>query len=236
MSNDDPAAEASDWPEADFARAASLAMIGLATKLSSPALLHALKGHLHNIALLAELLQQETASARELEALRASANKRVTTIRSEVDAMHRHLRLLESLSGWHEACNEAYCEVLSGLAEVLQAVCVEAARRQVQVRLDVMPEPTLIVCPPSAFQQVILACTIYTIQRSRRGESVVIAGEERNGVTYFDFLGGELDEANVEDDIAHALDLDLLATLVGMAGARFIGEPSMRVAFRTAPH
>ena len=236
MSSSGPARDAGNWPDGDFSRAASLAMTGLATKLSSPALLHALKGHLHNLALLAELQQQETASARELESLRATANKRVTTIRAEVDAMHRHLRLLESLASWQDARNETFCEVHSGLAEVLQAVRVEAARKQVQVRLDVMPEPTLVVCPPSAFQQVILTCTIYTIQRSRRGESVVIAGEESNGVTFFDFLGGELADAELEDDISHALDLDLLATLVNMAGARFIAQPTMRVAFRTASH
>jgi signal transduction histidine kinase len=229
-------ADTANWPEPDFSRAASLAMMGLATKLSTPALLHALKGHLHNLALLTELLQQETASARDIEALRASADKRATTLRHEIDAMHRYLRLLESLAGWQDLHHEAFCEVHSGLAEVLQAVRVEAARRQVQVRLDVMPEPTLIVCPPSAFQQVILTCTIYTIQRSRRGEVVVIASEEANGVTFFDFLGGELADAEVDDDIAHALDLDLLATLANMAGARFIAEPTMRVAFRTASH
>ena len=228
-------ADTADWPEPDFSRAASLAMIGLATKLSSPALLHALKGHLHNLALLTELLQQETASARDLASLRASADKRATTLRHEIDALNRHLRLLESLAGWQDTRHESFCEVHSGLAEVLQAVRVEAARRQVQVRLDVMPEPTLIVCPPSAFQQVILTCTIYTIQRSRSGEAVVIAGEESNGVTFFDFLGGELADA-AADDIAHALDLDLLATLASMAGARFIAEPTMRVAFRTASH
>jgi hypothetical protein len=220
--------------ETELSRAAGLAMTGLATKLSSPALLHALKGHLHNLALLTELLQQEAATARDPEVLRAAAHKRSTTIRAEIEAMHRHLRLLESLAGWEDLRNESFCEVHSGLAEVLQAVRVEAARRQVQVRLEVMPEPTLIVCAPGAFQQVILTCTIYTIQRARRGESVVIAGEESNGVTLFDFLGGEL--AEPDDAISTALDLDLLATLVAMAGARFTPAPTMRVAFRTAQH
>lgn len=222
------------WSETDCSRAAGLAMTGLATKLSSPALLHTLKGHLHNLALLAELLQQETATSRDPEVLRAAAHKRAITLRAEIDAMNRNLRLLESLAGWEDLRNEPFCEVHSGLAEVLQAVRVEAARRQVQVRLDVMPEPTLILCPPSAFQQVVLTCTIYTIQRCRRGESVVIVGEQANDVTVFDFLGGELNEG--ENEIEHALDLDLLATLVGMAGARFVPTPTMRVAFRTAQH
>jgi hypothetical protein len=222
------------WAETDFSRAAGLAMTGLTAKLSSPALLHAIKGHLHNLALLTELLQQETGGTRDAEALRMAAHKRATSIRAEIEGMNRHLRLLENLTAWEDLRNETFCEVHSGLAEVLQTVRVEAARRQVQVRLDVMPEPTLIVCPPSAFQQVILTCTIYTIQRCRRGESVVIAGEESNGVTIFDFLGGEL--AEPEDEIETALDLDLLATLVGMAGARFVALPSMRVAFRTASH
>jgi hypothetical protein len=226
--------EAADWPEADCSRAAGLAMTGLATRLSSPALLHALKGHLHNLALLTELLQKETASARDTDALRASANKRATTIRAEIEAMHRQLRLLESLGGWQDLRNEAFCDVHAGLAEVLQAVRAEAARRLVKVRLEIMPEPTLIVCQPAAFQQVILTCTIYTIQRSRQGEAVVIANEESNGVTIFDFLSGELAEGS--DEIDHALDLDLLATLAGMAGARFVAQPTMRVAFRTASH
>jgi hypothetical protein len=229
-----PPFEAADWPEGDFSRAAGLAMTGLATKLSSPALLHALKGHLHNLALLTELLQKESASARDTDTLRASATKRATTIRAEIEAMHRQLRLLESFAGWQDLHNEAFCDVHAGLAEVLQAVRVEAARRRVKVRLEVMPEPTLIVCQPAAFQQVILTCAIYTIQRCRHDESVVIAGEESNGVTVFDFLSGELAEGS--DEIDHALDLDLLATLSGMAGARFIAHPTMRVAFRTASH
>ena len=222
------------WSELETSRAAGLAMTGLATKLSTPALLHALKGHLHNLALLTELLQHETGSARDPEVMRAAAHRRSTTIRAEIEAMHRHLRLLESLAGWQDLPHESFCEVHSALAEVLQAVRVEAARRQVQVRLDVMPAPTLIVCPPGAFQQVILTCTIYTIQRCRRLEAVVIAAEESNGVTMFDFLAGERDEP--EDAITTALDLDLLATLVSMAGGKFIASPSMRVAFRTARH
>jgi len=226
--------EAADWPEVDCSRAAGLAMTGLATKLSSPALMHALKGHLHNLALLTELLQKEIAGARNADTLHAAANKRAKTIRAEIEAMHRHLRLMESLAGWEDLPNEAFCDVHSGLAEVLQAVRVEAARRQVNVRLEVMPEPTLIICKPSAFQQVILTCTIYTIQRCRHGESVVIAGEEGNGVTIFDFLSGEL--ADASDEIDHALDLDLLATLARTAGARFVAQPTMRVAFRTASH
>jgi hypothetical protein len=226
--------EAADWPEADCSRAAGLAMTGLATRLSSPALLHALKGHLHNLALVTELLQKETATAGDMDALRASANKRAMTIRAEIEAMHRQLRLLEGLVGWQELRSEPFCDVHAGLAEVLQAVQVEAVRRQVKVRLEIMPEPTLIVCQPSAFQQVILTCTIYTIQRCRPGEAVVIADEDSRGVTIFDFLSGELNENS--DEIDHALDLDLLATLAGMAGARFIAQPTMRVAFRTASH
>jgi signal transduction histidine kinase len=226
--------EAADWPEADCSRAAGLAMTGLATKLSSPALMHALKGHLHNLALLTELLQQETASARNSDTLRACANKRAKAIRGEIEAINRQLRLLESVAVWEDRAGESFCDVHSGLAEVLQSVQVAAARRRVKVRLEVMPEPTLIVCQPSAFQQVILICTIYTIQRSREGESVVIAAEESNGVTIFDFLSGEL--ADASDEIDHALDLDLLATLAGMAGARFVAQPTMRVAFRTASH
>lgn len=229
-----PTKDRTAWSETDCSRAAGLAMTGLATKLSSPALLHTLKGHLHNLAMLTELLQQEAGSAREVDVLRAAANRRATSLRAEIDAMNRNLRLLESLAGWQELNDEHFCEVHTNLAEVLQAVRVAAARRQVQVRVDVMPEPTLIVCTPSAFQQVVLTCTIYTIQRCRRGEAVVIAGEQQQGTTVFDFLGGEL--AEPEDEIDYALDLDLLATLAGMAGARFVPAPTMRVAFRTAAH
>lgn len=234
MSHDVPTGDRTSWSETDCTRAAGLAMTGLVTMLSSPALLHTLKGHLHNLAMLTELLQQEASGAREVDVLRASANRRATTLRAEIDAMNRNLRLLESLAGWQDLHDEPFCEVHTNLAEVLQAVRVEAARRQVQVRLDVMSEPTLIVCTPSAFQQVVLTCTIYTIQRCRRGESVVIAGEQQQGVTMFDFLGGELKEPGDEIDVA--LDLDLLATLANTAGARFVPAPTMRVAFRTASH
>ena len=222
-----------DPPAQEFARAAGLATTGLATKLVSPALMHTLNGHLHNLMLLSELLQKEAATTRDPEVVRASALKRARTIRAEVESMHRHLRLMERLAQW-DGAGEGFCDLHAGLAEVLQSVRVEAARRQVHVRVDVMPEPTLVVCPPSAFQQVILTCTIYTIQRSRDGESVVIAAQESNGLTMIDFLAGELDEAISEVD--HALDLDLLATLASMAGAHFVARPTMRVVFRTASH
>lgn len=234
MKSRKPLSDTADWPEADFSRAASLAMTGLLTQLSTPALLHALKGHLHNLTMLTMLLQQDSAHARDIDALRATASRRANTVHAEIEAMNRHLRLLESLASWQQPQHQTFCEVHAELAEVLQTVRVEAARRQIQVRLDVMPEPTPIMCMPAAFQQVILTCTIYTIQRCRRGESVVIAAEESNGLTIFDFLGGEL--AAPDNDIEHALDLDLLTTLVTMAGARLIPEPSMRVAFRTASH
>lgn len=234
MSTELPPKDRTAWSETDCSRAAGLAMTGLATKLSSPALLHTLKGHLHDLAMLTELLQQEAGSGRELEVLRSAVHRRSTTLRAEIDAMNRNLRLLESLAGWQELHDAPFCEVHTNLAEVLQTVRVEAARRQVQVRLDVMSEPTLIVCSPSAFQQVVLTCTIYTIQRCRQGEAVVIAGETQSGATMFDFLAGEL--VGPRDEIDFALDLDLLATLVGMAGARFVPSPTMRVAFRTASH
>ena len=225
---------AGDWPEGDCSRAESLATIGFVTRLSSPALMHALKGHLHNLALVAELLQKETASPRDADTLRAAASKRARTLRTEIEAMHRHVRLLESLAGWDDLPSDAFCDVHAGLAEVLETVRVAAARRSVKVRLEVTPEPTLILCKPSAFQQVILACTVYAIQRCRQGESVVIAGDDSGGVTIFDFLSGELAEAT--DEIDRALDLDLLGTLAAMAGARFVAQPTMRVAFRTATH
>lgn len=223
-----------DVLEQDCSRAAGLATTGFAMKLASPALMHTLKGHLHNLRLLSELLLKEATTTRDPDAARASTAKRARTIRSEVEAIHRHLILMERLAGRDDGPREGFCDVHSGLAEVLQAVRVEAVRRSVDVRLDVMPEPMLIVCPPSAFQQLILTCTIHTIQRSRDGESIVIGAHESNGVTRFDFLCGELDETTSEID--HALDLDLLATLAGMAGAHFVAQPTMRVAFRTASH
>ena len=225
---------AGDWPEVDCSRAESLATIGFVAKLSWPALMHTLKGHLHNLALVAELLQKETESARDAETLRTAASKRARTLRTEIDAMHRHLRLLESLAGWDDQPAEAFCDVHAGLAEVLEAVRVAAARRMVKVRVEVTPEPKLILCKPSSFQQVILACTVYTIGRCRQGESVVIAGDESGGVTILDFRSGELAEAG--DEIDRSLDLDLLGTLAAMAGARFVAQPTMRVAFRTATH
>lgn len=230
MRSDDDAARL----EGECSRAAGLATTGLATKLSSPALLHTLKGHLNNLAVLTEVLQREVAVTRDVGTLRAHADRRARLLRAEIDAMNRNLRLLESLADWEEVGRQHFCEVHANLAEVIEAVRVAAARRHVQVRLDVMPEPMLIACTPSAFQQVLLTCTIYAIQRCRRGESVVIAGEQQQEATVFDFLAGELAEA--DDDIDHALDLDLLATLAGMAGARFMPGPAMRVAFRTAAH
>jgi len=229
-----PPDERAGWSEIDCSRAAGLAMTGLATRLATPALLHTLQGHLQNLAMLTELLQQEAGTARDLDALSASAGRRAASLRAEIDAMNRNLRLLRSLAGWEERQREPFCEVHTNLAEVLEAVRVEAARRRVDVRLDVGPEPALIVCTPAAFQQVVLTCTIYAIQRCRRGEAVVIACEQQPGTTVFDFLAGELDER--ENPIDHALDLDLLATLAGAAGARFVPAPTMRVAFRTAAH
>ena len=175
--------------------------------------------------------------ARDADVLRAGGQPaRDERCASEIDAMNRNLRLLESLAGWQELHDEHFCEVHTNLAEVLQAVRVEAARRQVQVRLDVMPEPTLIVCTAvglSAGRAHLHdlhdpALPARRVGGHRRRDS---SPGRRCSISSAASSGGA-----ARDEIDYALDLDLLATLVSMAGARFVPWPTMRVAFRTASH
>ena len=220
--------------EAESAHTADLALTGLATRLCSPALMHAIRGHLHNLALLSELLQKETAAAVDVETIRGSTHARTTSIRAEVETLHRQLRVIEDLAGPQDGPDTAICDVCRCVDEVLTAARVEAARRRVQIRLDLKPDASPVICQPSAFKPLILTCAIYTIRRCRNGDSVVIAVEERDGGTTFEFSGGPLAEPS--DEIDRALELELLAKLAAMAGARFVAQPRTYVTFRTAMH
>lgn len=102
---------------------AKLASVGLATTLSLPGLLHQLRGHVHNIALITELLKRESATADSVASLQAATRKRCHSVREQVEAITSQLQLLEALACATDSEN-AHCDARAEFLEVLPALRV----------------------------------------------------------------------------------------------------------------
>ena len=206
-------------------------MTGLATLLSSPALMHGFQGHLHNLALVIELLQREVADPVDAATLRSVVGKRATMLRNEVDAMHRHVALVKAISrGVTVESRDGICDVRAALNEVLPTARVEAAKRQMTLQLELSPAVERIRCDPLAFQQLMIACSTQAIRHCATHSSLVIEAMRDGAHTRIEFRCSQPFEC--ED---HATDREVLGMLARSSGARFTGRPDMSVTFESTP-
>ena len=207
-----------------------LAMIGLATLLASPALMHGLKGRLHNLGLVAELLQKESAAHNDLGALRAAAMRRAETLRAEVKAAHRHVQLIEALVA--EDADEAsvVCDVRKSLEELLPTTRFEAARRRIVVRLDIDPAVERIQCAPGAFQRLVLAFVTQAVRHCGEHATVSVSARREGSETRIEFSCDQPLQAG-----AHAIDRKLMRLLAQRLGAQARDEAPSGLAFKSAP-
>lgn len=210
---------------------AQLAMTGLATQLASPALMHGLRGRLHNLGLLTELLQKETAKQTDVATLRTSTSRRVETIRKEIEALYRQVQLLEALTLDDAEKEDDVCDIRASFDELLPTLRFEAARRGVVIRLDVEPAVERIHCGPSAFQQLMLAFASYTVRHCSERSTVTVSAV-RDGES----INIAFDCDRPLESEAHARDRTLLGLLALRVGARVSeSTSSLRITFESAP-
>lgn len=214
-----------DAPVTEAQRSERLAMIGLATVLSSSALAHGLKGHLHNLALLVELLQKESASATDAGALRAIAAKRASMLRTEIEAMGQYVRLSSAIGGSSSVTEAGTCDVRSGLSELLPTARVEAVRRDVALRMDIEPAVERVDCSATDFQKLVLACVTHAIRHCAKRATLVVAARREDDRLRIEFI------ADAPLQPSHPVDDALLRMLAESCGARYGDEPAMSLTF-----
>ena len=205
-------------------------MTGLATLLASPALVHGLKGSLHNLGLLTELLQKETARQTDAATLQATALRRAEMLRTEIHAVHRQVQLVEALT-FDDAENEGgICDVRESLEELLPTTRLEAARHRVDIRLEVDPEVERIQCAPRAFQQLVLAFVTQAVRHCSERATVTVTVVRDGASTRIELRCDTPFASEV-----HALDRKLLRLLAVRLGARVSEAPMIRLVFESAP-
>ncbi len=205
-------------------------MTGLATLLASPALMHALKGGLHNLGLLTELLQRETARPTDAAALQAAVARRTEMLRTEIKALHRHVQLVAALA-LDDVENECgACDVRESLHELLPTTRFEAARRRIDIRLEIDPAVERIRCAPRAFQQLVLAFVTQAVRHCSDQATVTLTATRDGASTRIEFCCDTPYESGF-----HALDRKLLRLVAVRLGARVSEAPMIRLVFESAP-
>jgi signal transduction histidine kinase len=206
-----------------------LAAIGLATLLASPALMHGLKGRLHNIGLLTELLQKESARQTDVAALRASALRRTETIRTEIHALHGQLQLVEALLSDESGIEEKVCNVRESLRELTPTTRFEAARRRIIIELDVAPGVERIQCAPRPFQHLVLALVTQAVRHCGERATVTVSAARDGASTRIAFACDKPFPTPQNE-----ADRRLLSLLAARVGA-LVGPDLSAISFRTAP-
>jgi hypothetical protein len=206
-----------------------LASVGLATLLASPALMHGLKGRLHNIGLLSELLQKESARQVDAAALRATALRRTETIRTEIQALHRQLQLVEALLIDESGIEGQVCDVRESLQELMPTTRFEAARRRIFIELDVARGVERIHCAPRPFQYLVLALVTQAVRHCGERATVTVSAARDGASTRIGF-GCDKPFSTAQNEA----DRRLLSMLAARVGAKVDPELSA-ISFRTAP-
>jgi signal transduction histidine kinase len=206
-----------------------LATIGLATLLASPALMHGLKGCLHNLGLPTELLHKETTKS-DAATLRAAALRRAESLRAEIQSMHRQVQLVEGRSLDDKGQDARVCDVRESLQELMPTTRFEASRRRVRIQLELDPLVERIQCAPRAFQLLVLSLLTHTVRHCGEGATVTVTCERVGGSTRVGFGCDKPTESQ-----AYAVDRRLLGMLAEQLGARVSAAPEMHVTFESPP-
>ena len=207
-----------------------LALTGLATRLASPALIHGLKGRLHNLSLLTELLKKETSTQADAATLRAVAARRIEALRAEIHALRDQVQVLEALASDDGEDADTVCDVRASLQALLPTARYEAARRRIVVRLDLDPAVERIRCAPRAFQHLVLTFLTQSIRHCAEQATLTVQARRAGDETRIEF---GCDHAMASP--THAFDRKLMALLARKHGAGASEGATLGLDFRNAP-
>ena len=207
-----------------------LALTGLATRLALPALVHGLKGRLHNFSLLTELLKKETSTQGDASTLRAVAARRIEALRAEIHALSDQLQVLEALTSDEGEDAEAPCDVRASLQALLPTARYEAARRRIVVRLDLDPAVERVRFAPHAFRHLVLTFLTQSIRDCAEQATLTVHARRAGDVTRIEF---GCDRAMASP--THAFDRKLMSLLARKHGAGASEGAALGLELRNAP-
>ena len=209
-------------------RLTSLASTALALKVAAPALLHSIRGSLHDATMLAALLQPG-ATGTPPDA--AKSAQRLRLIGDQIQLLERDVALLAGFIEGPRRDAGAVCASSGALAHVLRLLKDEAARRRLRFEYDVDALPPHVCASEHAFQQAMLACGAWLAQHAGERATMSVRGCDEAGEAVLDF---DAAGATPAADSENGEDLALLAALVDAAGGRLATTPRLRVAFPRA--
>jgi hypothetical protein len=213
-------------------RLTALAATGVALRAASPSLLHAIRGSLHDVAMLAALLQSPAnRGARDADD-DAKTAQRLRSINVQLDLLGRSVALLGAMMVWPRRDADAVCSTSSALPDVMRLLQDEAARQRIRFEHDLAALPAHVHADERSLQHALLACGAWIAQHAgERGVLRMVGGEDAHDAL-FDF---DSPAPIAQADADTASELRLLAALVEAAGGRLSSAPGMRLAFPSAP-
>jgi hypothetical protein len=212
-------------------RITALASIGLCANATSPALLHAIRGCLHDVTMLTALLQPRPGAEQASDA--SKTTQRLRSIGVQVDLIERNVALLAAMTGRPSVDAESVCATASALPDVVRLLADEAARRRVRFEHDLDSLPPHIRTSERALQQALLTCGAWTAQSAGERATMRLSGREDGGDAIFEFASAP-ESAAAAPRAPPREELELLALLANAAGGRLDSGPKLRLAFARA--
>jgi hypothetical protein len=208
---------------------AQAAAIGFAVRVCAPSLLHAIRGSLHDVTMLAALLEPPAADGATPGSAAAKAAQRVHSIRAELKALEHEITLLGGVMTWPRRQAEAVCATAAALPQVVRLLNDEAARRRIKLQADIDALPAYIAADESALQRALLTCGAWIAQNVGEGTLLRLSAREQGDEAVFEF-----DPASGALPVAPSDEHPFLEALVAAAGGTLSTAPTFRLAFRCA--
>jgi hypothetical protein len=204
----------------------SLAAIGLAARTASPVLLHAIRGCLHDVTLLAALLRAAPSGPAQDG---AKTESRFAAITGQLKLLERNVGLLAATIDGTCGKHEAACACATALTDVVRLLQDVAARERVRLEVDLAALPSHVEAGERALQQALLVCGAWSAQQCGAGATMRFRGFEERGNAVFDFDCAAAAEEARDERLRE--ELALLAVIVQGAGGTLSTAPRLRLEF-----
>ena len=210
-------------------RVSTLAAIGFAARATSPALLHAVRGCLHDVTMLTALLQPPpVASPARPDA--AQTTQRLHAINAQLESLGRNISLLGAMLQSPVAADASICTTANALPDVVRLLRDETARRRVRLEHDLDGLPPHIASEERALQRALLTCGAWLAEHAGEHGIVRLVGREEDSNAVFDFeLHHGASLASLPRD-----ELALLTALVEAANGTLSASPKLSMVFARA--